>query len=417
MQMEVGIIKVEISVPEAIRALEEFKNNRLRAFETLTMEVRNAVGDAINSVLHTEMSLFLGKPDQIDNKRNGYTEREYALKGVGCVRIRVPQDRLGRFASEVVPPREQIDPRLKQDMAVLHLAGLSTRVMAMMSKRVLGVAVNKDTVSQSLGMIEERALQFLTRSLTSKYWALYVDGTNFKIQRRGSVQKEPSLVVLGLDERDCFSILAVEPGTKDNVDAWQAVFSELRRRGLDMGAVRVGIMDGLPGLENLFLQTFPNAATARCWVHAMRNVMAKTPERLREPFKEMSDRIMYAGSEDAARRAFLELKTAMGTDAERAVHCLEKDLDSLLTHYRFDKKFWRALKTTNPIERVNREFKRRTKSMDSLGERTLEVLLAFTAIRLEFGWQTTPVDSGRLRHLKGTLVQNQLEETAQLLMH
>lgn len=417
MQSDMGIIKVEVSVPEAIRALEEFKNNRLRAFETITLEVRGAVADAINTVLHAEMSLFLGKPDQVDNKRNGYKEREYALKGVGCVRIRMPQDRRSRFLSEVVPPREQIDPRLKQDLAVLHLAGLSTRTMAMMSKRVLGISVGKDTVSQSLGMIEEKALQFLTRPLTSRYWALFVDGTNFNIRRRGSVEKEPSLVVLGLDERDCYSILAVDPGTKDNVEAWQAVFSGLSRRGLDMRSVRVGIMDGLPGLENLFLQTFPNSVTARCWVHALKNVLAKTPERLRVPFKEITDRIMYATSEDAARRSFLELKTAMGTDAERAVHCLEKDLDSLLVHYRFDKKFWRALKTTNSIERVNREFKRRTKSMDSLGERTLEVLVAFTAIRLEFGWQTTPVDSGRLRHLKAIVAQNRIEETTQLLMH
>ena len=413
----VGIIKVEVSVPEAIRALEEFKNNRLRAFETLTIEVRDAVSNAINSVLSAEMSLFLGKPDQGDNKRNGFREREYALKGIGCVRIRMPKDRLCRFHSEVVPPGEQIDPRLKQDMAVLHLAGLSTRVMAMMSKRVLGIAVSKDTVSQSLGMIEDKALGFLTRPLTSKYWALYIDGTNFRIQRRGSVEKEPSLVVLGVDERNCNSILAVEPGTKDNVDTWRAVFSELRGRGLDMNAVRIGIMDGLPGLENLFLETFPNSVTARCWVHAMKNVLAKVPDRLREPFKEMSDKIMYAASEDAARRSFLELKTVMASDAERAVHCLEKDLESLLVHYRFEKKFWRALKTTNPIDRVNREFKRRTKSMDSLGERTLEVLVAFTAIRLEFGWQTTPLDSGRLRHLKAIEAQNRIEEATNLLMH
>ena len=139
--------------------------------------------------------------------------------------------------------------------------------------------------------------------------------------------------------------------------------------------------------------------------------------RLRVAFKEITDRIMYASSEDAARQTFLELKVAMGKDAERAVYCLEKDLDSLLVHYRFEKIFWRALKTTNPIERVNREFKRRTKSMDSLGERTLEILIAFTAIRLEFGWQTTPVNSARLDVLKPIQIQNRIESAAQLLIH
>ena len=101
MKTEVGIIKVEISVPEAIQAIEQFRENRLKAFEALTTEVRAAVGNAIDNLLHTEMSLFLGKPEQSGNKRNGYKEREYALKGVGCVQIRMPKDRLSRFSSQV----------------------------------------------------------------------------------------------------------------------------------------------------------------------------------------------------------------------------------------------------------------------------------------------------------------------------
>ena len=415
MQVNMGIIKVEVSLPEAAQAIEEFGRNRILAFEALTSELKSAVSKAINLLLQTEMTLFLGKPEQSGNKRNGYEEREYALKGVGCIRVRMPQDRKSQFKSQVIVPREQIDPRLKEDMAVLHLAGLSTRTMAMVSKRVLGVEVSTDTVSESLGSIEEKALRFLTRPLEKPYWALFIDGTNFRIQRRGTTAKEPSLVVLGIDADHRMSILAVEPGTKDNVDAWAAVFSELSRRGLDMSAVRIGIMDGLPGLEKLFQETFPNSVTARCWVHALRNALAKTPARLREVFKKLAHRVMYAPSENAARLAFQELKAAMGADAQRAVYCLEKDLDSLLTHYRFEKSLWRALKTTNPIERVNREFKRRTKSMDSLGERTLQVLVAFTAIRLEFGWQRTPVTS---THLEGRRrKQNQIESTMESLIH
>jgi transposase-like protein len=199
MTLNMGIIKLEVSLPEATQALEEFRRNRIQALDTIGAEIKLAVSTVFNQLLKSEMTLFLGKPDQAGNKKNGYQEREYALKGVGCIRIRMPVDRKRKFESAVVPPREQIDPRLKEDMAVLHLAGLSTRT------------------------------------------------------------------------------------------------------------------------------------------------------------------------------AFQELKAVMGTDAERAVHCIEKDLDSLLVHYRFDKSLWRALKTTNPIERVNREFKRRTKAMDTLGERTLQI--------------------------------------------
>jgi len=416
MNVNMGIIKVEVSMPEAVQAIEEFKSNRMKAFESITIELRHAVGHAMSTLLKSEMTLFLGKPDQSGNKRNGYKERDFALKGVGCIRIKMPQDRKSKFESAIIKPHEQIDPRLKEDMAVLHLAGLSTRAMAMISRRVLGVQVSTHTVSESLGVIEEKALGFLTRPISKPYWAIFIDGTNFRIQRRGTTAKEPSLVVLGLDERNCYSILAVEPGTKDNVDAWEAVFSELRGRGLDMRAVRIGIMDGLPGLERLFRENFPNAVTARCWVHTLRNACLKAPKRLAEVFKKLVHAVMYADSENAARLAFQELKAAMGTDAERAVACIEKDLDSLLAHYRFEKSLWRALKTTNPIERVNKEFKRRTKSMETLGEKTLQTLVAFTALRLEYNWQINPVNSSSWAALNGPK-HNQIESALESLIH
>ncbi len=416
MQLSVGIIKIEVSLPEAIRAIEEFRSNRIRAFEQLAVDVKMAVSGALDHLLHTEMTVFLGRPDQGKNKRNGFEEREYALKGVGCIRLRMPVDRKREFKSEIIRPHEQIDPRLKEDMAVLHLAGLSKRTLSMVSKRILGVEVSPQTVTNSLDVIRERALQFLDRDLGGrKFWALFIDGTNFRIQRRGSTEKEPSLVVLGVDEKNHFSILAIEPGTKDNVEAWRAVFSSLSRRGLDSSAVRIGVMDGLPGLERLFKETYPKAVTGRCWVHALRNAVAKTPERYREAFKTLAQRVMYASSVASAREAFTELKNVMGRDAERAVNCLEKDLAALLAHYQFDRPLWRALKTTNPIERVNKELKRRTKSMETLGERTLEVLVAFTALRLEYGWATTTVDMQRFTNLKSIQRINEIEQAMSAL--
>ena len=409
--LDMGIIKVEVNFSEIGRAISEFREHRLKALETLTTEVRGAVGRFFDQLLHTEMSLFLGRPDQSDNKRNGYYEREYALKGVGAIRIRMPIDRRHAFKSEILPPREQIDPRLKNDLALLHLAGISTRMIGMISRRLLGVPVSTDTVSRSLERIEENASSWLSRPITGSYWALFVDGTNFRIQRRGSTEKEPSLVVLGLDEDRRMSILAIEPGQKDNADCWRSLFCELKKRGLDPSKVRLGVMDGLPGLETVFREEFPNAATARCWVHALRNAMAKTPSRLSDASKSLVHKVMYAANEDEARKQFLFLKEAFGNDAQRAVACLEKNLDSLLVHYRFDPKLWRTLKTTNPIERVNRELKRRTKTMETLGERTLRIVTAFVALRLEFHWQKMPIDSRQIRNLKPFRLEemNQIE--------
>lgn len=410
-----GIVKVEVKIPELTKALELFKENRLRTLELMTTEIKSAVANTFHQLLNAEMTLFLGQPEQSDNKRNGYQEREYAIKGIGSVRIRVPVDRKREFESCIVSSREQIDPRLKEDIAVLHLAGLSTRTLAMVSKRILGVEIGKDTVTKSLDLVADQALAWLERDLIDDYWALFVDGTNFRMQRRGSTEKEPSLVVIGLDQKNCMSILTVQPGYKDNADSWREVFKDLIRRGLKTESIRIGVMDGLPGLETAFRESFPNAVTGRCWVHSLRNAIAKAPQRLREPFKRLARRVMYASSENAARVAFKELKMAMQADAQRAVYCLEKDIDSLLVHYRFDRSLWRSLRTTNPIERVNKELKRRTKSMETLGERTLMVVAAFTAMRLEFQWRRLAVDSPRIMNLR-SVKENAIESAADTLL-
>ena len=102
---------------------------------------------------------------------------------------------------------------------------------------------------------------------------------------------------------------------------------------------------------------------------------------------------MYAKNEDHARRAFDALKVEMQDDAERAVKCLEKDLNALLAHFKFDPRCWTALRTTNAIENINRQLKRRTQTMDTIGEGTLRIVLAFTALRLEMTWSKIRVDS------------------------
>ena len=164
------------------------------------------------------------------------------------------------------------------------------------------------------------------------------------------------MVVLGVNTSGYRSILSIEPGYKDDAECWRTVFKELKARGVDSKKVRIGIMDGLPGLERVFREEFPHAVTQRCWVHALKNALNKCTKRSREAFKKLADEVQYASSQNAARAAFSKLKEVMAGEAKNAVHCLEKDLESLLAHYAFEKSYWRALRTTNPIERVNKEF-------------------------------------------------------------
>lgn len=207
-------------------------------------------------------------------------------------------------------------------------------------------------VANALPALSVEADKWLTRPVERRYWALIIDGTYFNIRRRGSVEKEPSLVVLGIDEKNHKTILAIEPGHRDNVDSWRAVFRSLKARGLDGAAVCIGVMDGLLGLEKLFLEEFPNSLTARCWVHVLRNALGKCPARLSDAFKLLDAKVMYAKGKDNVLQAFQDLKTAMGKDAAASVACLEKNIPSLISHHAFDKSLWNALKTTNSVEQI-----------------------------------------------------------------
>jgi Transposase, Mutator family len=120
-------------------------------------------------------------------------------------------------------------------------------------------------------------------------------------------------------------------------------------------------------------------------------------DELSEAFERRS--VMRRSKQDA-RSFFQTLKERWTKDAGDAVVCLEKDIDVLLTHYDFPREHWDALRTTNPIERVNKEFKRRSKAMEVIGPDGLKALLAFTALRLEFGWSRTPITAPCLKHLK-----------------
>lgn len=126
-QLELGesvakpVLRLDVNIGAAKEMVELFARDRLAAFDRLTFDVRHSVGRGLSEILNAEMSLFLGRPEQADNKRNGTRVREYYLKGIGCLRVEVPRDRRGEFESVVMPSHERIDPRTRQDLAVLHL--------------------------------------------------------------------------------------------------------------------------------------------------------------------------------------------------------------------------------------------------------------------------------------------------------
>jgi len=392
-------MKLVVKVQDVVELVKRFEVSPAAAMRELGEQVRQGAREVLERVMDAEIELFLGRDVEADNKRNGFTTRTFVLKGVGALKLRVPRDRAGRFETKVVPSNRRYDEALEKDLALLHLAGLSTRVLSHVSRGVLGLSVSPSEVSNALKTIVPAAKAFLERDLSGRRFKyLWIDGTNFKV-RRTTVGREPTLVVIGVDENDKKSVVAMVQGDKDARSAWEMVFATMKERGFDGSAVQLGIMDGLPGLGEAFLAAFPNAKVARCWIHKLRNVLTLVPRRYQAEFKRDWDKVSYGSGRADAETAFTALKTRWLPIAGDAVARLEKDLAALLCHYDFPREHWSALRTTNPIERVNKEFKRRSKSMEQMGSDGLKALLAFTALRLEFGWSTTPITSPKLANL------------------
>jgi putative transposase len=413
-----GLMKIVVRIADVVALAKRFEESPATAMKEVVEQMREGVRETLEHIMRAELELFLGRDCEKRNKRNGFVSRTFGIKGIGTLQLRVPRDRAGRFSSNIIPAHRRYDAATERDLALLNLAGLSTRMLAAMSTSLLGIRVSSKEVSNALHQIVPSAKAFLSRPLGDRKWMyLYIDGTNFRV-RRSTVAIEPTLVVLGVDETGRKSVLSMIQGDKDHRGAWESVFADLKSRGLDPSAVRAGVMDGLPGLGAAFREAFTSARVLRCWVHKSRNVMPLVPRRYQAAFAASWNAVAYAESVDAARASFHALCAKWSSDASDAVERMTKDIDALLAHYEFPKAHWDALRTTNPIERVNKEFKRRSKAMETVSADGLKALLAFTAIRLEYGWSQTPIDSRKLSKLRWKeLREKQLEEVTKSLLN
>ena len=348
----------------------------------------------INGLLEAEMTEHLqrGRYEPLGdrvNYRNGYRPRRLNLYGLGQARLKVPRDRRSTFKSLLLPERKGQDADFEAFIAECFLAGLSTRDITRISARHFGQRYDSKQVSRLVARASEEMDAWQQRSLKGRRFKfLFVDGANFKVRIHNRISRQSFCVVLGVsEEQECYEVLSVTMGDRESADLWGDIFNDLIRRGLDTAAVELGIMDGLPKLEEVFQTYFGRAQTQRCQVHAKRNALRRVRKADRHAFGTAVSAVFYAESEAAARRNFYALKDEWQTRFPGAVGVIERDLDSLLSFYQFDPVYWATIRTTNPIERLNKEFKRRTRAMEVTGgEQATYRIMIYVAMTMEYNW-------------------------------
>jgi putative transposase len=326
------------------------------------------------------------------NYRNGYYSRHYTVKGIGNLKIEVPRDRLAKFSSELISKYDRYEKSIEKDLGLMFLSGISTRGISLISENLIGRKISAGEVSRVNQELLTGIEAWRTRALNEfKVKYLIVDGVFFPMRIEKSIEKIPMLVAIGVTEANHRVILCIQQGDKDSSSSWREIFKDLKKRGLDPFLVQLGIMDGLTGLEKVFKEEFSNAQVQRCQVHVARNVLTKVPQKMKEKVADGLRDIFYASSKENALKHYQNFYKEYESTIPSAVHSLENSISSCLTFYSFPNEEWASLRTTNIIERLNKEFKRRTRSMEILaGEKSAYRLLCFIALKMELGWRKAP---------------------------
>lgn len=396
-------MKVEISVPEVVEIFKEIQEQPEKLFEMIRFDIRETVGQYLTAMMNAELTHFLGrKPYERGqgevNHRNGSYDRNFTLKGIGEVQVGVPRDRKGKFTTQVMPRSRQYEEEISRDLSLMFLTGISTRSLSMISNRLIGRSISHTEVSSANAELTEAVEKWRMRDLSEesiKY--LFVDGVSFPMRIDGSIERIPVLVAIGVTETGQKLVLALQAGDKESASSWRELFKDLKSRGLNTQKVTLGIMDGLTGLETIFREEFPRAKVQRCQLHVARNVLAKVPRKLKKALADDMRSIFYASSKQKAMEFFDDFRQRWRRDLPSAVSCLERSIDACLTFFNFPEEEWISLRTTNIIERLNKEFKRRTRSMEILaGEFACYRLLAFISLKMELHWRSNPV--GKVRN-------------------
>lgn len=356
-------------------AMEVNQDGSLR--EGLEVAIRERVREIIEMVLQEEVEAALGAPrSQRVSERVGYrhgSKRRRLTLRTGTVQLEVPRARLTEAAggerewqSQLVPRYRRSSHEVEQSVLGVYLSGSNTRrIRGALQPLLTGAALSKSAVSRLVLRLEESYRTWQGRELAEeKIVYLYLDAIYPKVRSGGRVVSLPVLVALGVRENGEKELLSLMTAGAESADGWQMLLDDLGARKMDRP--RLVISDGNAGLAAALDRRWPGLPHQRCTVHKLRNLLAKAPKHTHEAVREEYHGIVYAETLEGARKAREAFLLKWKKQCPGVAASLEEAGEHLLTFYRFSENQWRSLRTTNVIERMQLEFRRRVKTQAAL---------------------------------------------------
>ena len=298
-----------------------------------------------------------------EDYRNGYYHRNL-VTSLGLIsRLAVPRTRKAGLQTKVFRRYKRRWKEVDDWIRGVFIAGVSTRDIGWVTKSLLNAQVSAGTVSTIAKALDKEASLYHQRHLKDEYIYLFLDGVVKKVVSCGKAVKKVILVAYGIKQDGKREVIDYRVAKSESEHDWTVFLNDLYRRGLKGECLRLIITDGGRGLLAALDMIYPHVARQRCWVHKLRNVMCYLPARYRDECLKEAKLIYAASSYQEAVRRFKAWCRKWRDKVPKAVHCLEKDIEDLLIFFDQDKKLWIKVRTTNVIERLFKELRKRTRPM------------------------------------------------------
>jgi transposase-like protein len=324
--------------------------------------LRDLLRWAVQELLEAEVSAQIGagryeRTDERTAQRNGFRPRLWDTR-VGTLELQIPKLRQGSYFPSWLEPRRRAEQALVAVIAEAYVQGVSTRKVEAVVQ-ALGISgISKSEVSRLAAALDDQVDAFRTRRLDAAYPYLWVDARYEHVREGGRVISMAVVVGYGVRADGVREVLGLDVGLSEDVEFWRGFFQSLVARGLR--GVQLVISDAQPGLKRAIAEVFVGAAWQRCRVHFMRNLLARVPKKAQAMVAAAVRPIFQQADRPAAQRQLREVCTALAGQFPQAVALLEEAEEEIFTFYDFPAEHRRQIYSTNPLERLNKELKRRS---------------------------------------------------------
>ena len=288
--------------------------------------------------------------------RNGFREREMTTR-IGTITLRIPRHRNGEFSTTMFERYQRSEQALVLAMIEMVINGVSTRKIEAVTQELCGSSFSKSTVSKLCQSLDPIVEAFRNRKLSKSYPFVIADAIYLKIREEGRVRSNALMIAIGVNEEGYREVLGFEIADSESEIGWGNFFAKLKERGLE--EVDLITSDNHKGLVQAIRKHFQGAVWQRCQTHFSRNVLDKAPKKYQPELKDSLNRIYNAKDEKDARELLAKTIQEFEGVAPKASRILEDGFDDVIAVMYLPEKYRRKLRTSNGLERLNEEIRRR----------------------------------------------------------